>query len=245
MSPQKQLEAFANDIYLVIKNRFFDGITEEDGKTYILQVISWTNMFIEELEQELDPATNKPVDWWFLRQSGFGLGTATEGAASISLATQLNSSINRLITDDQRYVQIQQDGTTVSNWAVVNASQITNRTDRVVEDMCAMVGTNLVFSRAFKDTEAGGTIIGDVMVKMPLLSTNNVKALSIVKPTLLLKLGVAKNSTLPDIVQGGLSPSYAQKYSSLLDGAISRSRSSSRAAEVNRQDFSNIGGVGI
>lgn len=241
MSPTKVLEAFGNDIYLILKSRFYDEIEGEDGQVYLNQVISWTNMFIDELTFEVDPQTNDPVDWWFLRQSNYTLGTAVEGAASISLASK--TDIDRVLTDGERYVQIEQDGIVVSNWVVVSAKNITNKQDRVTEDMCAVVGTSLVFSRPFRDTEAGGTITGDVTIKIPYLSRTNVKALSLVSPVLLLKLGVAKNASLPDIVQGGLSPSFSQKYADLLGNAITRSRASSRAEQVQREDLSHIQGV--
>lgn len=238
MSPKKQLEQFAQSIYLTVKNRYLDDIEDDDGQEYIARTIDWTNMFIEELENTVGP-DGELVDWWFTRTAGYRLGTAVSGAASVSVPT----AVERLITDENRYVQIQHDGTTVSNWAVVHAKDITNSTSRVTEDMCAVVGTSLVFSRAFRDTEAGGIIIGDVSTKLPRLSETNVKLLTTVRPKQLLILGVAKNMTLPDVVQGGLSPSYVQKYQDLLGGAIQRSNASSQSIEAVRQSFSGIGGV--
>lgn len=233
MGPEAQIEAFAQSIYLTIKNRYFDEITGEDGQVFVAQVIDWTNMFVDELETEVD-TSGRLVDWWFARDSDHALGTAVTGAASVSVPTDTD----RLITDEMRYVQIQQDGTTISNWAVVHPSDITNRRDRITEDMCAVVGTNIVFSRVFKDTENNGSIIGDVQLKLPRLSRTNIKLLGIVKPGLLLKLGVAKNATLPDIVQGGLSPSYVQKFQDLLTGAIARSAASSVARKAARDNYS-------
>jgi hypothetical protein len=64
-----------------------------------------------------------------------------------------------------------------------------------------------------------------------------------VQPFLLLKLGVAKNVTLPDIVQGKLSPSYAQKFGDLLQGAIARSIASAAAPVTPRDSYSSIRGV--
>lgn len=239
MNPQKVIEQFAQDIYLILKNRFYDDISGDDGKVYVQQVISWTNMFLDELETAVDPDTKMPVDWWFSRTNGYSLGTAIEGNASISLP----SAILRLITDDQRYVQITQDGTPVSNWAVVNAADITNRTDRITQDMCAAVGTSLVFSRAFKDIENSGRIVGDVITNIPRLSLTSTAVLAQVKPLLLLKLGVAKNAVLPDIVQGGLTPSYSQKFDNLLSAAILRSKATSIAHLVPRQSYSGVSGV--
>lgn len=240
MSPTAQLQAFAQSVYLVTKGRYFDDITSDDGVTFVDQTIDWTNQYIDELENELD-ASGQPLDWKWVRVGGFTLGTASEGDASIDTP----SGINNLLTGENRYVQILQDGSVVSNWAVVAPDQITNKADRVVEDMCTLVGTTIVFSRAFLDYEDGGTIIGDVTTPFPRLSLTNVKVLSLVKPKQLLILGVAKNVTLPDIVQGGLSPSYVQKYNDLLQNAIARNQAGSISEVAQRDNYSFIGGVGF
>ena len=239
MAAIDDLRAFAQSVYLVIKNRYFDDITGEDGEVYVNQVIDWANMFLDELELETD-AEGKPIDWTWARIAGQRLGKARLGKSSIGF--DLDEFLN-LITAEDRYVQIVQDGTVVSNWAVVNPSQITNRTDRVTENMCALVGESIVFSRAFKDYEDGGTVIGDVTGFLPRLSLTDVTLLTTIRPKTLLILGIAKNATLPDIVQGGLSPSYGQKYASLLQGAIARSSVTSANSEAQREDFSGIGGV--
>lgn len=249
MSPKQQLEKFAQKVYLTIKNRYYDDIEQEDGQTFIQQVADWTNMYIDELEQVTGP-DGQVVDWWFARGNAVAFGTVAEGSSSISIP----STIERLVVDELRYVQIQQDGTTISNWAIVQPKDITNRTDRIVEDMCAVVGNNVVFSRAFKDTEASGTVVADAMLKIPrityalsgdgfTINPSNIGALSMVKPQQLLIMGVAKNATLPDIVQGKLSPSYVQKYNDLLQGAVARSMATSMSSETVRDDFSGIGGT--
>lgn len=237
-APKIELQNFAQSIYLTIKNRYFDDIDGEDGEVFVSQVIDWTNMFVDELETELD-SEGELVDWWFSRVNGFALGTATAGLASIALPT----SVDRLLTGTQRYVQVLQDGTAVSNWAVVDADSITNRFDRVTEDMCAMVGTDIVFSRQFRDTEQGGSIVGDVTQPLPRLSQTNVKLLTTVKPNLLLKLGVSKNAVLPDIVQGKLTPNYVQKFNDLLAGAIKRSKNTSRSHKASRDNFNSVRGI--
>lgn len=241
MAAIDDLTAFAQSIYLVIKNRYFDDIAGEDGQVYLAQVVDWTNMFLDELETEIGP-DGQPIDWTWTRESAATLGTAREGAASIDFDTE---GFDNLITEESRYVQILQDGTPVSNWAVVAPSQISSKTDRITEDMVALVGETLTFSRAFKDSEDGGTIVGDVTLPLPRISMTNVDLLTTVKPKLLLILGVAKNATLPDIVQGGLSPSYAQKYNDLLQNAIARSMTSSLNDTGQRDNYGYVGGVGF
>lgn len=238
MSPTAQLQAFAQSVYLTIKNRYYDDVEGADGQAYIAQIIDHTNMYVDELENVVGTSGHL-VDWWFNRSSGYSLGTATEGVASITLPT----AIDRLLTDEMRYVQVQQDGLTVSNWAVVAPKDITNQANRVVEDTCAIAGGSLVFSREFRDTEQGGTIVGDVTLKLPRLALTNVKLLSQVRPKQLLILGVAKNITLPDTVQGKLSPSFVQKYNDLLTAAIARSMATSVANKTARDTYGHIGGV--
>lgn len=248
MSPLAQLQSFAQKVYLTMKNRRFDDIDSEDGRDFLKQIIDWTNGLIDELELEVG-LDGQPVDWWFTRESMFELATGlTEGNASVALA----STIGRVITDTERAIHIKQGDSVVSRWAVVHPKDISNRTDRIVDDMCAVVGTNLVFSRAFNETEAGGSVEGDVILKIPrltyseandTLTPTNIKALTMVQPQQLLVLGVAKNATLPDIVQGKLSPSFVQKYTNLLQGAIARSEATSVSAKAPRDQFGNVRGL--
>lgn len=248
-SPAEDLKKFAQSVYLVIKNRYYDDIEGEDGQIFTQQVCDWLNMYADELENTVG-LDGQLIDWWFNREDGAELGIVTAGDNSIAIP----SGVDHLITDELRYVQILQDASVIANFAVVHPKDITNRTDRVTEDMCAVVGTSIVFSRQFKDTEANGTIVGDVSNSIPRVAytldtdgftvkPTNVKMLSVVRPKLLLQYGVAKNATLPDIVQGGLSPSYAQKYDTLLAGAVARSTATSQSAQAARQNYGSVRGV--
>lgn len=247
-SPTQELTDFAQDIYLLVKGRDFDDIAGEDGQTFLTRTARWCNMFVDELETETGP-DGKPVDWWFARSTGLALGTVPTTGQSVSLP----SSVSRLTTDEERYVQITKNGLVQSNWLVVNPKDISSKSERNRVDMCAVVGGNLIFSRAFTTDEIGGAVTGDAITKLPRIGystnptgqviANNVKLFTTVQPFLLLKLGVAKNVTLPDIVQGKLSPSYAQKFADLLQGAIARSMASAAAPVMPRDSFSNIRGV--
>lgn len=231
---------FAQSVNLVIKNRYFDDIASADGQTFIAQVVDHTNQLLDELENVTDQM-GEPVNWKFMRQTAFDLGTATSGETAVDL----DSSVQALITDAGRYVQISDSaGTVLSNWQVVDAPQVTNKAT-VQADKVYVAGGQLIFSRAFTDTEDGGSITGDVVASIPRLTTTNVKALSLVKPKQLLILGVAKNFSLPDIVQGGLSPSYVQKYNDLLQSAIARNNASSGNDTVERDSFAYVSGVGF
>lgn len=249
MSPNKQLENFANSIYLTIKNRYYDDIAGEDGQTFTRQVVDWTNMFLDELENAVHPSDGKLVDWWFMRENQAELGTAEAGTNVIALPT----SVDRLLTDEDRYVQISVGDLVLSQWQVVQPGDINNKRSGILyPNRCAVVGTDLVFSRPFKTEENDGTVTGDVVNALPRLAytlsgftvnATSVRALSVVRPKQLLILGVAKNATLPDIVQGGLSPSYVQKFNDLLTGAMTRSRATSVAKTAPRDSFNGVGGV--
>lgn len=249
MSPTAQLTAFAQSVYLAIKNRYFDDIVSDDGNTFILQIADFINQYLDEIETEVDP-DGKPVDWRFSRQPSYALGTAVAGNSSIDTPTE----ILNLLTGENRYVQITQDGTVIANFAVVNPEDISNQSNMIVEDMCSVIGSTIVFSRVFTDAEGGGAISGDVTLPIPrivasvggtALKVTNVKALTTIKPRQLLVLGVAKNSTLPDIVQGKLSPSYVQKYNDLLQNAIARNTASSLSDTAVAEDYGYIGGIGF
>lgn len=247
MSPLDQLKAYAQKIRLTYKGKRLDDIDGDDGLDYLRDVVDWTNMLLDELETETGP-DGMPVDWWFARQPDFGFGTVATGGASVAIP----KTVGRLVTEANRVVQIKQGDSVISRWQVVNPRDITNKDDRVIDDMCAVVGANIVFSRAFNTSENGGTVTGDVILTMPRMAINdtgtaiaptNIKILGFVIPQQLLILGVAKNATLPDIVQGKLSPSYVQKYSDLVNGAITRSMATSISAQQSRDYYGNVRGV--
>lgn len=241
MAAIDDIRAYVNRVYLVVKGRYFDDLTSDDGLNIVNQTIDWTNMFIDELEEETGP-TGELIDWLWCRQNGQTLGRARQGAASIDWDTDYNN----LIAEENRYVQVTQGGIVVSNFAVVAPNQISSKSDRVVEDMCSKVGNTIVFSRAFKDYEDGGTIIGDITIPIPRLSLTDASVLTgenAVKPQQLLILGSAKNSSLPDIVKGGLSPSYVQRYTQLLNNAKIRNSASASSEVAARDNYSGISGV--
>ena len=56
MDPTTQLENFAQSIYLMIKNRYYANLanTDPNSQTFLIQTIDWLNMFIDELETEVN-----------------------------------------------------------------------------------------------------------------------------------------------------------------------------------------------
>lgn len=238
MTEEERVQQFVQDVYLTRYNRTIDDIESTDGLAEVDKTISWTNMFLDELEQETD-SNAQPMNWSFARENDVNLGTVAASTTSVDI----DDDILRLVIDENRPLTIQQDGSAVSHWDVVAPNQITARNDRSTGDRVTVINRQIIFSRALNESEVGGTIVADVINAIPRLTRTDASTLDTVKPYQLLVLGVAKNATLPDIVQGGLSPSFVQKYADLLLQAKANNDASSTASDLVREDFSGIGGI--
>jgi len=131
----------------------------------------------------------------------------------------------------------------ISTFAMVNPNQIYDPADPSIEDRATIINGNIVLSRELKDEELGGNLRVDTIDYMPALSLTDVSLLDLIKPEQLIVLGVAKNATLPDIVQGGISPSLTQKYNDLLKKAVAINTATSEALDVPTENFGFIKGV--
>lgn len=242
MTPQQRMDQFVQDVYLTQHGNFLDSLTDTDGLVEVNKTYRWCNMFLDELEREAD-VDGRPMQWNFARRNDVDLGTILTYTTPI---ITLPAASRKLVIDENRPVTITQAGVIVSHFDVVDAGQITKRTDMSTTDKVTVPKTTLIFSRNFKDYELGGHVIGDVIDKFPRLDTadaaTSATLLDIV-PYQLLVLGVAKNATLPDIVQGGLSPSFVQKYNDLLDQVKLENADSSMANEAVTDDLGYIGGI--
>ncbi len=257
-SPTAQLQAFAQSVYMMIKNRYFDDIIGADGQAYLAQVVDWANMYIDELEAEVT-SDGQPIDWIWVRQPGVTLGVATYAGPNVMTPATIPwdpIAYNNLITSEDRFVTpLDSTGQPLSFFRVVNIDDISNDSRKNTEDMCAVTGSFIYFSRPFSQGEDQAPITGDVTTFLPRLVTTtksdgtllatNVDIFNTVKPLTLLKLGTAKNAILPDIVKGGLQPSYVQKYNDLLTNAINRSTASAVSPTAETDDFQLVHGVGF
>jgi len=238
------LQQFTKEVYLTIYGRQIDDITDADGIIEIENTIMWCNLFLDELEQETDPS-GAPINWLYLRENAKEIGTI----ATITDTFDLPAGALRPIAVSDRPLTITQDGSAVSIWDVVDPSQITSRNDYYSRlQRVTYVNQKLVFSRALNDTEIGGTVNTDILnsfIRLAYDTTggHNTDLFDLPVPRNLLVLGTAKNASLPDIVQGGLSPSYAQKYAAILEGHKMANMQTSEADEAVREDYSSIGGV--
>lgn len=239
MTDKQKLEQFTQQIYLTVYNRRIDDIEDAEGQEHVAKAIMWANLFLDELEQEVG-TDGMPINWTYLRENDKELGTISNPADTF----ELPANALRLVAEEDRPLIILQDGSAVSIWDVVDPNQITKRNNYSNRDQrVTYVNQKIVFSRPLNDTEVGGTVHTDIVNKFPRLASDNTELLSLPIPTQLLVLGTAKNSSLPDIVQGGLSPSYTQKFASLLEGHKMANSQTSVSNEAVTEDYSSIRGV--
>ena len=231
MTPSERLEKFAQSVYLTKNNRYFDDIGEDDGQVYIAQTVDWTNLLLDELERE--------ADWNCVRTYDQDLGEVLTAGQTFPLP----AGVRKLVVDEDRPLVIMHDGAVVSHWDVVDANQITRRNNSPTRDRVTVVKKTIIFSRPLKDYEIGGHVFADTIEPLPRIRDTNVDLFDTFPNSQLIILGVAKNATLPDIVQGGLSPSYVQKYADLLEKEVMENNASSTSDEVVRDDFGYIGGI--
>ena len=244
MTDQERLTAISQAIYLARYNQESD-VTGVDLTDFQNQTIGWVNQYLPELEKARNP-NGSMVDWNFLRTNDAVIGTvATANTISYALAP----TIRKLVVSPYRDVTIRQDGTVVSTFKLVNPNQINDPTDHDIRDRSMVLKRNLIFSRSLNPTEVGGDVVADTIAFAPRLSQSNVAFLTLLDdyPDIyqLVVLGVIKNQVLPDIVQGGLTPSFSQKYDSYLADCIEENNASADASDVVRESFAWVGGVGF
>ncbi len=232
MTPEETaILQLAQSIYLAKNNRYND-VDGDEQTEFINQTIDWVNQYREELENE--------ADWNYVRINSYLVGTI---AAAGEQSFVLPNNIQRLVVSPYRDLVLEQDGSVIATFRVVAPNQIVDPEDPETRDRVTLIGKNVIFSRPFKDYEVGAEVRVDVVQHIPELTLTDITMINMVKPKILIILGVAKNATLPDIVQGGISPSLGQKYAEELRKAKERNDATSEVYEVPREDFSQYGGV--
>lgn len=237
MTNEQLVHQFVQDVYLVRFNRQID-LTTTGGQTEIVKTLSFARMFLNEIESEKNP-DGTPINWNWARTNDRDLGEIATAGQIFTLP----AAVRRIVVDEDRPLVLMYDGSIISKFETVEANQITRRRlDPVIDDRVASVRRALVFSRQFKDYEIGASVVTDTIDKLTPLSLTDVTVLDQV-PYQLLVLGTAKNSVRPDIVQGGLAPSFIEQYADELDKAIAENNATSTADSAVYDDYSGIGGV--
>jgi hypothetical protein len=231
MTVTEEITALAQSIYLTMYNRYND-VTGAELTSFLDKTIDWVNQFTQELELE--------ADWNYLRTNDNLIATIYDPATQ---SYDLPEEVRTVVYSPYRDVTISFDGAIVSTFTLVSPSNIADPTNPETQDRATVINRKLVLSRPLTATEVGGELRCDTIDFMPKLTTEDAELLSLVQPQQLIVLGVAKNSTLPDIVQGGISPSLAQKYNDLLKKAVMLNNETATAVDAPREDLSFIRGV--
>lgn len=235
MDVKSRILKLAQSIYLAENARYNDVESDEETE-FVLETIDWVNQWLDEVELE--------TDWNYVRRNRAEIGTIVEGQDFIELPPEVRT----LVVNQYRDLVVVQDGAVVARFEVVSPNQLTAPvSEGIVEDRATLIGRKVFFSRDISAEESNGTVLADVIDYIPRLSIDpveeNADALDLITPRQLMVLGVAKNATLPDIVQGGTSPSHAQKYNDLLMKAVAENERTSQVYLIDRESFSHIGGV--
>jgi hypothetical protein len=231
MNDQELITKLAQSAYLAVTGNY-NNVAGTALTAFLDKTIDWTNQLAEELELE--------ADWNYLRQNDYALGTVSAAAQQ---TVALPDTVRKLVVSPYRDLILTYDGAIISRFKTVNPNQITDPRNPEVVDRVTVVNRSLVFSRPFTDVEVGATMLADVINFMPELLIDDTELLDVVKPKQLLVLGLAKNMSLPDLVRGGTSPSYVQKYNKLLRQAVMENNATAEAYEADRESFSHISGV--
>ena len=231
MAAIDDITAVAQSIYLA-KNSRYNDVDGEELTEFLTQTIDWINQFTQELELE--------ADWNYLRKNNNLISVLTD---PLEQAYDLPEGVRTVVVSPYRDVTISFDGSTVARFTMVSPNQIADPSNPYTDDRATVIGNKLILSRPLKETEIGGELRADTIDSMPKLTMDDSTLLHLVKPLQLIVLGVAKNATLPDIVQGGISPSLTQKYNDLLQKAVAINNSTADALDIPTESFSFIRGI--
>jgi len=241
MTDEETMKKFAQSVILAMTSKHMDqeDLDSEDGAQFIVELVDWTNQFLDELELE--------TDWNFVTELNKTIGTVTGATQTFPLP----AGTRKLAVNERRPLHITQDGTPVSTWDIVRPAMISAQRDWYpLRDRVTFVGKNIVFSRDLDDNEIGGEVVADTINRIPRLTyvagqpeeDNDLQVLELIEPRQLLIFGVAKNATLPNFVRGKISPSLVQKYADVLGKAVAENEATGTGDTYEGDDI-NIGGV--
>lgn len=240
MTNDERIAKLAQEIYITRHNNKND-VSGDDLSDFLDQTVEWVNQFIPELE--------KKADWNFMRSNDANIGTVS---AVGEMSFELPASVRKLVITPDRDLSVRFDNSVVSSFKLVNPNQIATVGDSSdLRDRATVIRRKVIMSRKFNDTEVSGTITADIISKIPKLSRTDVSLLDILDDDnnddirQLFILGVVKNQVLPDIIQGGLTPSFSQKFDAFLQDCIAENNASADADDQDRESFAWIGGVGF
>lgn len=231
MAAIDKITKLAQKTYYAI-NKAQNDDTGDDLTIFQNDFILSFNMWKEEFEEE--------AYWNSVRVNDFVLATI---ANTTTFSFTLPDDYRTPVIQQDKYLKFINDGIVIAKFKLVDPNQRQVDTDIYRPDRATFVGRNIVLSRAPKDTEVGAQIILDVVEFIPDLTRTDDSAIDLLPKRQLAVLGVSKNETLADVTKVSLSKSFAQKYSNELNKAIAINNQSTEVDEMQRDDYSNIGGT--
>lgn len=228
MSMTHTMENLAQSAYRIV-NGSRNAATGTALTSFVALYRDWANDFISELELETD------WSWWRIQDHDFG-------AASNDTPLVLPEDFRKLVVNIDRPVYLQHDGITVASFLVVDPNNVNNPAETQKEDRVTVIDGKFIFSRAFRQEEIGAKVIGDYMQYAPEITDADVAVIDVIKPYKMLTLGIAKDVSLPDLVQGGISPNIEQRYLKALSLAVAQNAQSVATGTAPYESYAGIGG---
>lgn len=228
----------AQDVYFSINNAENDD-TDEDATEFENNFIRSFNLWIREYETE--------AYWKKARVDDYELTTIADTTTySFALPTDYRTPV---FDQNKDLKFVLDDGTVIAKFSLVNPNQRQVDPDTLRPDRATFLeggrggGGTIVLSRAPTEEELGAKIILDVVKRFPKLTRTDGTVLDWIYNNQVATLGIAKNQTLADVTKVTLSPSFTQRYTNELNKALNINNASTEIDEMQRDDYSGIGGV--
>jgi len=231
MASIDNIQKLAQKVYLSINGAQNDD-TGDDLTQFQNDFILAFNLWKEEYEAE--------AYWNKVRVDDYVLATIAD---TTTFSFELPDDFRTPVIQQDKYLKFINDGTVIAKFKMVDPNQRQVDTDIERPDRATFVGRNIVLSRAPTTEEVGADIVLDVVQFIPDLTRTDDSALDLIANNQVAVLGIAKNITLADVTKISLSPSFAQKYNNELNKAIAINNQSNEVDEMQRDDYSYIGGI--
>lgn len=231
MAAIDRIQALAQKTYYSINGAQNDD-TGADLTEFQNNFILGFNLWKDEYEGE--------TYWNSVRVNDYALTTIS---STTNYSFELPDEYRTPVIQRDKYLKFVNDSIVIATFKMVDPNQRVVDDDPQRPDRATFVGRNIVLSRAPTAEEVGAKIVLDVVEFIPDLTRADDTALDLIANSQLAVLGIAKNSTLADVTKVSLSPSFAQKYVNELNKAIAINNSSNEVDEMQREDYSYVGGI--
>lgn len=239
MAAIDDITEFAQDQYYTVNGAENDD-TGEDLTIFQDNYIRGFNLWLDEYETE--------AYWNVARENDYELATI---ANTTTYSFALDEEYRSPVFDKNKYLKFVVDGIVIAKFKLVDPNQREddaegyhpNRATFIPTGSISSGGGTIVLSRPPTAEEVGATIVLDVVKVFPRLTRSDSTVLSWIYSKQIATLGISKNVTLSDLTKVSLTPSFTQKYSNELNKAININKMSNEIDDIDRDNYSNIGGI--